>query len=138
MHSRSGRSMSKRSYIDVGFYPGSTDEEDPIELFTYMVRQKYKKGTEKVQKLNKELLEDLISKGHIPKSNIVWNPHNDSISRIYGFTVDNEGYIQYNTSGSNSPNRTHKKEKVEVETERSYIDISALRNAIVRSKEIAI
>lgn len=136
MYSRSGRRMSKRSYIDVGFYPGSTDDKDPVELFVCMVRNKYKKGTEKVQKLNKELLEDLISRGHIPKSNIVWNPHNDSISRIYGFKVDNEGYIQYDTSGSNSPNRNYKKERVE--TERSYIDISALRNAIVRSKEIAI
>ena len=62
MYSRSGRRMSKRSYIDVGFYPGSTDDKDPVELFVCMVRNRYKKGTEKVQKLNKELLEDLISK----------------------------------------------------------------------------
>lgn len=137
MYSISGISMSKKSYIDVGFYPGSTDEEDPIELFVYMVREKYKKGNEKIQKLNKELLEDLISKGHIPKSNIVWNPHNDSISRIYGFKVDNEGYIQYDTAGNHSPNRNYRRVE-KVETERSYIDISALRNAIVRSKEIAI
>lgn len=135
MYSRAGRRMSKRSYIDVGVYSGTTGEEDPLELFAYMVREKYGKGTEKVQQSNKKLLANLISKGQIPKSNIVWNPHNDSISRIYGFKVDNQGYIQYDIAGSNSPNR---KEKVDTTTERSYIDISALRNAIVRSKEIAI
>ena len=128
--------MSKRSYIDVGVYPGTIGEEDPLELFAYMVREKYRKGTEKAQKSNKKLLESLISKGQIPKSNIIWNPHNDSISRIYGFKVDSEGYIQYDIAGSNSPNRTSRKERVD--TDRSYIDISALRNAIVRSKEIAI
>jgi len=129
--------MSKRSYIDVGVYSGTTGEEDPLELFTYMVRKKYGKGTEKVQKSNKKLLESLYTKGQIPRSNIVWNPNNDSISRIYGFKVDNEGYIQYDIgSGSNSPNRSRKEQ--EVSTDRSYIDISALRNAIVRSKEIAI
>ncbi len=136
MYSRGGRRMSKRSYIDVGVYPGKTDEEDPLELFTYMVRNIYGKGTEKVQKSNKKLLESLITKGKIPKSNIVWNPHNESISRIYGFKIDDEGYIQYDLTGSNSPKRDSKKEKVN--TDRSYIDISALRNAIVRSKEIAI
>ena len=128
--------MSKRSYIDVGVYSGTTGEEDPLELFAYMVRERYGKGTEKAQQSNKKLLENLISKGQIPKSNIVWNPYNDSISRIYGFKVDNEGYIQYDIAGSNSPNRNKPKEKVD--TDRSYIDISALRNAIVRSKEIAI
>ena len=131
------RMMSKKSYIDVGFYQGSTDETNPIELFVYMVRAKYQKGTEKVNKLNKELLEDLISKGHIPKSNIVWNPHNDSISRIYGFKVDDKGYIQYDTY-SHSDKKCPSYKNVKAETERSYIDISALRNAIVRSKEIAI
>ena len=128
--------MSKRSFIDVGAYSGKTDEEDPLQLFAYRVREKYRKGTEKVQKSNKKLLESLITKGKIPKSNIVWDPHNESISRIYGFKVDDEGYIQYDITGSNSPKRDSKKEKVN--TDRSYIDISALRNAIVMSKEIAI
>lgn len=135
MYSKAGNQiMSKRSYIDVGEYPSRIDEEDPLELFAHMVRTKLKKGNEKVEQSNKKLLESLMSKGQIPRSNIIWNhPYNDAICRIYGFKVDEEGYIQYDLSDDNSP-----KKPALYEVPKSNVDMFAIRNAIIKSKRIAI
>jgi len=128
------RLMSKRSYIDVGEYPYRIDEEDPLELFAHMVRTKHNKGNEKVERSNKKLLESLMSKGQIPKSSIVWNhPYNDAICRIYGFKIDEEGYIQYDISENKSP-----KKPTRYEIPKSNVDMYALKNAIIKSKQIAI
>jgi len=120
--------MSKRSYIEVGPYSGKTDE-DPLKLFAFMVRKRYG-GTEKTEQYNRTLLETLISKGQIPRSSIVW--HDDTIYRIYGFKINEKGSIEYDISSNHSP---IKKTYV---TSTPPIDMSAFKNAIIRSKNIAI
>lgn len=128
--------FQKRSYIEVGSeaYPESSSylKEDPLQLFAFMLRQKYG-GTDESERFNVRLLEGLIKKGKIPKSSIIW--HDDIISRIYGFKVDQDGNIEYDISSlNNSPSRSPKR----YVTSAPQIDMSALKNAIIRSKQVAI
>ena len=121
----------KRSFIDVGPPPdyNASRNCDPLELFACMLRNKYG-GTDDTEQSNFKLLEDLITKRKIAKSSIIW--HNDTISRIYGFRVNNKGGIEYDPSGKSS-----QKAKLYV-TNAPPIDMSSIRNAILKSKQIAI
>ncbi len=122
--------MSKRSYIEVGQgFRGSVD--DPLQLFSFMVRQKYG-GNDEDEEYNKKLLTRLMQKGQIPKSSIIW--HGDVITKIYGFRVDESGKIEYDISGSNSPDRRVKT----YVTAAPKVDMFAVRNAILRSKQTAV
>jgi hypothetical protein len=118
----------KRSYIEVGFKEG--DNDDPLKLFASLLKSKYG-GTEETEEHNRKLLESLIQKGHIAKSNIIW--HRDKITKIYGFKVDSSGKIEYDISGSHSP----EKKKTYV-TSTNKVDMSAVKNAIYRSRHAAI
>lgn len=60
-----------------------------------MLRLKHD-ATEDVEEYNRELLETLMRKGQIPKSNIVWR--GEKVAKIYGFKINKEnGKIEYDT-----------------------------------------
>ncbi len=119
----------KRSYIEVGYRAGNNG--DPLRLFASMLREKYG-GDEEVEESNQRLLESLVQRGQIPKSSIIW--HQDKITKIYGFKVDEGGKIEYDITGSNSPDRRTKT----YITNTPKVDMSAVRNAILRSKQASI
>ncbi len=119
----------KRSYIEVGYK--AVENDDPVRLFSSMLRERYG-GDKGVEDCNRVLLENLIHKGQIPKSSIIW--HQDKITKIYGFKVGIDGKIEYDISGSNSPDRRAKT----YINNTPKIDMSAVRNAILRSKQTAI
>lgn len=119
----------KRSYIEVGYRAG--DSEDPLKLFAAMLKEKYG-GTEETEEYNRRLLESLLEKGQIAKSSIIW--HQDKITKIYGFKVDSNGKIEYDILGNHSP---EKKKKTYV-TNTNNVDMCAVRNAILRSKQATI
>lgn len=119
----------KRSYIEVGYCAKGSSE--PLKQFSSLLREKYG-GTDDVEEYNEKLLENLIRKGHIPRSSVIW--HQDKIIKIYGFKVDEEGKVAYDIAGSHSPDR---KAKTYV-TNTPNIDMSAVRNAILRSKQASI
>ena len=121
----------KRSYIEVGYC--AEESEDPVRLFASMLREKYG-GTEETEEYNRRLLDNLIQKGHIAKSSIIW--HQDRITKIYGFKVDDSGKIEYDIFGSHSPEKKTKARTYVTNTNK--VDISAVRNAILRSKQTAI
>ena len=120
--------LMKRSYIEVGYHAGG--QEDPLRLFASLLREKYG-GTEEVEEYNIQLLDNLTKKSQIPKSSIIWNQ--DKITKIYGFKVDDNGKIEYDIVGSHSPDRRAKT----YVTNTPDIDMSAVRNAIFRSKQAA-
>jgi hypothetical protein len=119
----------KRSCIEVGYC--ADDGSDPLKLFAYMLREKYG-GNKEVEESNKALLEILIQRGQIPRSSIIWQQ--DKITKIYGFKVDNSGKIEYDITGSHSPDRRNKTYVANT----SKIDMSAARNAILQSKQASI
>lgn len=121
----------KRSYIEVSYRAGSDNNSGVCKQFASSLREKYG-GTDNVEKYNERLLDNLMRKGHIPKSSVIW--HQDKIVKIYGFKVDEEGKVVYDIAGSHSPNR---KAKTYV-TNTPNIDMSAVRNGILRSKQVAI
>lgn len=123
-------STTKRPYIEVDTGGGGV-AKDPIGLFSHMLRLKHG-GTEEVEESNKKLLEGLIQRGQIPKSSIVW--HDERVSRIYGFSVDDRGKIEYSSPSRGSPKRVAKTYVADVPD----VDMSVLRNAIIRSKQMAI
>jgi hypothetical protein len=123
-------STNKRPYIEVETGSGGLTA-DPIGLFAHMLRLKHG-GTKEAEESNRKLLEGLIQGGHIPKSSIVW--HDDRVSRIYGFSVDDRGRIKYSSPSRGSPKRTAKTYVADVPD----VDMSVLRNAIIRSKQMAI
>jgi hypothetical protein len=96
-----------------------------------MLREKYG-GDKDVEDSNRVLLENLIQRGQIPRSSIIW--HDEKITKIYGFKVDDSGKIEYDITGSHSPDRRNKT----YVTNTSKVDMSALRNAILRSKQASI
>ena len=122
--------MSKRSCIEVDTGDnGITD--DPISLFAYMLKVKYN-STMEVEEYNRRLLDKLMRKGQIPKSNIVWR--DEKVAKIYGFKIDSSGKIEYDTPSKSSP----KKVKKVYATSIPDVDISVLKDAIIRSKQMAI
>ena len=136
MYSMPMMAGNKRSFIEVGPPPENLYSKncDPLQLFASMLKDKYG-GTENTENTNYKLLKDLIKRGKVSKSSIIW--HNDTISRIYGFKIDHNGEIEYDISGNQSPEKPKPKSKLYV-TNAPPIDMSALRNAIIRSKQIAI
>lgn len=119
----------KRSCIEVSYR--ADDNGDPMRLFAHVLREKYG-GDGQVEDSNRVLLETLIQRGQIPRSSIIW--HDDKITKIYGFKVDDNGKIEYDITGSHSPDRRNKT----YVTNTSKVDMSALRNAILRSKQASI
>lgn len=117
----------KRSCIDVGYC--AEESEDPVKLFASMLREKYG-GTEETEEYNRRLLENLVQKGQIAKSSIIW--HQDRITKIYDFKVNDSGKIEYDIFGSHSKKKTKAKTYVNWANK---VDISAVRNAILRSKQ---
>ena len=115
----------KRSYIEVEYRSG---DGDPIREFASLLREKHGAG-EETEEYNRRLLENLVQKGQIPKSSIIW--YQDKITKIYGFKVDDTGKILYDLTGSHSPDRRAKA----YVTNAPNIDMSAVRNAILRSKQ---
>ena len=115
----------KRSYIEVEYRPGG---EDPIRQFASLLSDKYG-ANEETEDYNRRLLENLVQKGQIPKSSIIW--YQDKITKIYGFKVDDTGKIRYDLTGSHSPDRRAKA----YVTNAPNIDMSAVRDAILRSKQ---
>ena len=120
----------KRSCIEVGYC--ADDSSDPLKLFAYLLKEKYGSNKE-VEESNKKLLEILIQRGHIPRSSIIWQQ--DKITKIYGFKVDNSGKIEYDITGSHSPDKRRNKTYV---ANTSKIDMSAAKNAILQSKHASI
>lgn len=121
----------KRSCIEVGYCDNSDDSSDPLKLFAYMLKEKYG-GNKEVEESNKKLLEILIQKRHIPRSSIIWQQ--DKITKIYGFKVDNSGKIEYDITGSHSPDKRNKTYVANT----LKIDMSAAKNAILQSKHASI
>lgn len=117
----------KRSYIEVRADDVGADEE-PLKQFASLLRERYG-GAKKVEEYNEKLLESLVRRGQIPKSSIIW--HQDKITKIYGFKVDEEGKIVYDITGSHSPDRRTKT----YVTNTPNIDMLAVRDAILRSKQ---
>jgi hypothetical protein len=115
----------KRSYIEVEYRSG---DGDPIGEFASLLREKHG-ASEETEEYNRRLIENLVQKGQIPKSSIIW--YQDKITKIYGFKVDDTGKILYDLTGSHSPNRRAKA----YVTNAPNIDMSAVRNAILRSKQ---
>jgi hypothetical protein len=95
-----------------------------------MLREKYG-GTEETEEYNRRLLESLTQKGQIAKSSIIWQQ--DKITKIYGFKVDSSGKIEYDIYGSHSP----EKKKTYI-TNTNKVDMHAVRNAILMSKQASI
>jgi hypothetical protein len=123
-------SQMKRSCIEVDYRQltlATKDEEDPLKLFAYMLREKYG-GTEETEEYNKILLNNLLQKGQIAKSSIIWQQ--DKITKLYGFKVDNSGKIEYDINGNHSP----EKKKTYV-TNANKVDLSALKDAIFLTKQ---
>ena len=115
----------KRSYIEVEYRSG---DGDPIRELASLLREKHG-ASEETEEYNRRLLENLVQKGQIPKSSIIW--YQDKITKIYGFKVDDTGKILYDLTGSHSPDRRAKA----YVTNAPNIDMSAVRNAILRSKQ---
>lgn len=121
-----------RSCIEVSYGSLTPDKQskDPLDLFVWSLRN-CKRGTDEIERTNKRVLSNLISNGHISKSSIIWN--DDKISKIYGLRVDNEGRIKYDKH--KSPER---KQPLYVAADATKVDLSELRNAIIRAKQAAV
>ena len=114
----------KRSYIEVEYRSG---DGDPIRQFASLLRDKHG-ASEETEEYNRRLLDNLVQRGQIPKSSIIW--YQDKITKIYGFKIDDTGKILYDLTGSHSPDRRAKA----YVTNAPNIDMSAVRNAVLRSK----
>ncbi len=119
----------KRACIEVGYR--ADDVGDPLRSFASLVREKHG-GDKEVEECNRVLLENLIQRGQIPRSSIIW--HQDKIIKIYGFRIDERGKIEYDIQGNNSPDRRHKN----YITNTPKVDMLAVRDAILRSKQATI
>ena len=125
------RAQSKRPCIEVDT-GDSNLTNDPINDFAHMLRLKHN-AAEDVEEYNRELLETLMRKGQIPKSNIIWR--GEKVAKIYGFKINKEnGKIEYDTPSKGSPKRVVKAYATSI----PEVDLSMLKDAIVRSKQMAI
>ena len=125
------RAQSKRPCIEVDT-GNSALTNDPINDFAHMLRLKHN-ATEDVEEYNRELLETLMRKGQIPKSNIIWR--GEKVAKIYGFKVNKEnGKIEYDTPSKGSPKKVTKAYATSI----PEVDLSMLKDAIIRSKQMAI
>ena len=131
MHRASSRSMRPYIEVDTGRAAEGGTGSDPIELFAHMLRVQRGDAPE-IEESNRKLLKALVHKEQIPRSSIVW--HNNRVSRIYGLKLDSSGRVQYGSPAKGSPKRTPKAYVADVEP----INLSVLRDAIVRSKQMAI
>jgi hypothetical protein len=114
----------KRPYIEADNYDRS-DSRDPIYSFVQKIHQKHG-GTTEVLDENRVLLENLIAKGHIAKSSIIWDSDKEHISKIYGLSVDDKGHIRYERT-------QHYPEKIDtVGTQVNPLDLLSLKNAVIR------
>lgn len=123
------KSVTRRSYIEIYTQQVPVPSADglhdnPIKKFAYMLKIQHD-STDEIEKENIELLESLISNGHISKSNIIRK--NGDIIRIYGLRKDFKGKIYYDKA-KGSPNREYVEDA-------AHVDLSALQNAVVRAKE---
>ena len=123
-----------RSYIEVS-YPyvpqsKSSGISDALGLFVRSLR-KETNGTDEIERTNKRVLSNLISNGHISQSSIIWD--DDKISRIYGLRVDADGRIKYDKH--KSPER---KQPLYMAVDATKVNLSELKNAIIRAKETAV
>ena len=123
---------TKRPCIEVDVGTGG-ETSDPIGLFARMLRSKYG-GSEDSERSNRELLERLIKNGQIPKSSIVW--HGERVSKIHGFKVDAKGRIEYDSPSKGSPPKRPVARAYAAEA--PDIDVLVLKDAILRSKQMAI
>ena len=104
---------------------------DPVRDFALLLGERHG-SKEDVNLYNIQLLEKLIEGNHIPKSSIIWQQ--GKIKKIYGFKVDDKGKIEYDLAGSgNSPDRRAKKYITSIPP----VDMFAVRNAIIKSKQAA-
>lgn len=115
----------KRSYIEVEYRSG---DGDPVRQFASLLREKHD-ASEKTEEYNRQLLENLVQRGQIPKSSIIW--YQDKITKIYGFKIDDTGKILYDLTDNNSPDRRART----YFTSSSDIDMSAVKNAVLLSKQ---
>jgi hypothetical protein len=128
------RAKAKRPCIEVDT-GNSGLTSDPINHFAYMLRLKHN-STEEVEEYNRRLLETLIGKGHIPKSNIIWR--DEKLARIYGFKIDDEGKIEYDTTTKSSPKSSPKKVTKAYAASIPEVDLSMLKDAVIRANQMAI
>lgn len=104
---------------------------DPVRNFALLLGERHG-SKEDVNLYNIQLLEKLIEGNNIPKSSIIWQQ--GKIKKIYGFKVDDKGKIEYDLAGSsNSPDRRAKKYITSIPP----VDMFAVRNAIIKSKQAA-
>ena len=115
--------------VDTG---SSGNTGDPVRLFAHKLRMRYG-GTDEVEESNRTLMESLITRGQIPRSSIVW--HGESISKIYGFKIGERGKIEYDSPSRGLPKKANQARVVDTG---SQINVQVLRDAIIRSKQMAI
>lgn len=108
--------------------------DEPISLFVHMLRLK-ENSTKDVEEYNKRLLENLIRRNQIPKTSITW--HGEKIAKIYGFKIDNNGKIEYNTESKSPPKKAAPVHSVHA-ISAPEVDLSMFKDAILRSKQMAI
>lgn len=116
-----------RPYIEAN-HSAAVTATDPIEDFVIRLRPSYGGQTES---FNKDLLSSLVAKGYIPKSSIVW--HEDQIVKIYDFKIGKEGKIEYVVPCRPSPQKA-----IRVVPSSESLDIQTIKNAITRSKKMAV
>jgi hypothetical protein len=117
-----------RPYIEVD-HVDAVSASDPIEKFAILLRRKYG-GGKQTEDFNRDLLSSLIAKGYIPKSSIVW--HQDEILKIFDFKIGKEGKIEYVVPCRPIPQRVIRR------AESGDSDIETIKNAITRSKKMAV
>jgi hypothetical protein len=126
---------TKRPYIEVDTglpWSHNCDTRDPIGLFAHMLAEQNRGTTKEVEESNRMLLESLFKMGHITKSSILW--HGNMVWRIYGFRLGNGGKIEYCSPSRTSPKKTARAYVADIPD----VDVSALKEAIMRSKQMAI
>jgi hypothetical protein len=114
----------KRPHIEVDNYI-TFDSKHPIQSFVNNIR--YPQDIDITVGLLDEnllLLQNLIARGHIAKSSIIWD--GERITRIYGLSIDNNGRIRYERA-------QHYPERIDtVGTQVGPLDLLSLRRAVIR------
>jgi len=120
-----------RPYIEVYCSTSpAVSTSDPIELFVTRLKKRYG-GSEQTKSFNKDLLNSLVTKGYIPKSSIVWR--HDQILKIFDFRIGEDGKIEYVIPCRPSPKKVAPAAEQDIN-----IDIKTIKNAISRSKQMAV
>lgn len=116
----------RRPFLEIDCHNLSSYHIDPVNVFLDNLHLTQNITDPKVIEANKSLLTGLIHQGYISRTSIIWD--NNCISKIYGISLDNNGYVQCH-------NKNHTERTVSLGNPIDDKEVDSIKKAFLRAKQ---